>query len=224
MWIDDQIIENCKQDIFTKCFFPHEHLVVCGRSEKPEIEANTQNCQRDNVSVLKRRGGGGTVLLGPNTLVISLGVWLKDYYKNKFYFEMINRSVIETLETLNPETKNKLSQNGISDIVCGSKKIAGTSMYRSRNYLLYQGSLLVDADINKIATYINHPSKEPEYRQSRKHSDFLINFNELTQTKTSFDLFKNHFLKNVQSRLSEDLISPLEKQIHYLTKKILHRG
>lgn len=219
MWIDDQILEQCHQAIYAKCFFPKEHMVVCGRSEKPEIEANTENCDKDGVSIKKRRGGGGTVLLGPKTLVISLGVWVNDYYKNKFYFEMINQSVIETLETLNPEIKGKLSQNGISDIVCGAKKIAGTSMYRSRNYLLYQGSLLVDADIQKISKYINHPSKEPEYRNSRKHRDFLLNLQEISKTKTDFDLFENRFVEKIRTNLLPELTEPIGKQVDYLNKQ-----
>ena len=35
--------------------------------------------------------------------------------------------------------------------------------------------MLIDADIQKISYYLKHPSREPAYRKSLSHADFLCN-------------------------------------------------
>ncbi len=66
-----------------------------------------------------------------------------------------------------------LTQRGISDICYGEKKVAGTSIFRKKHLLVYQGSMLVDVDLSRIGSLLNHPSREPDYRHGRSHTDFL---------------------------------------------------
>ena len=221
MWIDDQIIENCHKTLHLECFFPKENLVVCGRSQKPEQEVYLDRCKSDKVPVVKRFGGGGTVLLGQGTLVVSLGTWVKDYYENPFYFDGINQQIIKTLESQYPDTSGKLSQNGISDIVWGQKKVAGTSLYRSRNYLLFQGSILIDANIEEISKYLKHPSKEPEYRGERHHKDFLMNLKGTEDQDFDVNEFSKTLTQNLKSNFKDKFTEPSPKQVKYLKGKVV---
>jgi len=64
-------------------------------------------------------------------------------------------------------------QAGICDLVLGNRKIAGAAIYRSKDLLYYSASLLVTADLDRIARYLRHPPREPEYRAGRDHRAFL---------------------------------------------------
>ena len=120
MWIDDQVIKHCEKPFHIETFLPENPVVVLGASNKPSIEVSEENCKEDGVDVLKRYGGGGTVVLYKDSLVVSVGCWVNSIYDNDKYFRLMNDSVIRCLNELNPEIK--FSQRGYSDIVVGEKK------------------------------------------------------------------------------------------------------
>jgi lipoate-protein ligase A len=136
------------------------------------VEVNVAQCEADRVPILKRYGGGGTVVLHGGCAVVSLGCWVQQPFQNRFYFWHINQAVISALSARWPQLAG-LAQDGLSDLVFGSAKVAGTSLFRSRNYLLYQASILIDCRVGVIERYLLHPSREPEYRQGRSHRSFL---------------------------------------------------
>jgi lipoate---protein ligase len=146
-------------------------VVVLGSSQKPENEVHLELCRDDGVSVLKRRGGGGAVVLTAGVLCITLAFHSTTSISPYYYFKKINAFLIDTLERhFQIEGMNAA---GISDIAIGERKILGCSMFKSKQNFLYQGSLLVNPDLSSIYKYIKHPSKEPDYRNGRPHEQFL---------------------------------------------------
>ncbi len=220
MWIDDQVLEGSSDDLCLKTFLPHSPLVVLGRSNKQQTEVNRQRCDQDGVLVTKRLGGGGTVILHPGCLVVSAGLWVKDYYKNDLYFRLLNQSIIYVIEARIPA--HSFSQRGYSDIVLGEKKLAGTSLFRSRNYLLYQASLLIDARIDLMETYLQHPSAEPDYRKGRSHRDFVMGLNELVSDSPRewLELFQNQLKPRLLKRFEGEGIPSDPSQVPHLLKRI----
>ncbi|MBP9706229.1 MAG: hypothetical protein KBD78_01195 [Oligoflexales bacterium] len=224
MWIDDLILEQSHQDIFFKVLIPQSTMVVLGSANSAEKECQVEACKLDGVPILKRYGGGGTVVLYPGCIVISLGVWVKNIYHNDKYFKSINQAIIRALASYNSRF-SKLTQNGISDIVHGEKKIAGTSIFRSRNYLLYQASLIWSLDIELIERYLQHPSREPAYRNKKSHRDFLSDLKSMISSPVESDAIDAvAFLnKNVSKFLVEELNSELipscSEQVPHLLKR-----
>jgi lipoate---protein ligase len=220
MWIDDQILSQCNKKTFFKIWSPSKSYVVIGNSNDPNKEVYLNRCQQDDIIVVRRSGGGGTVLLHPETLIISLGCWVKDFYNNKEYFFRINESVINTLEKIT--SCPKLSQKGLSDICYQDKKLAGTSLFRSRNYLLYQASVLYSKKINKISYYLPHPSSEPSYRKKKSHKDFLTSLSEIcdcNNLQTLRENFKNNFSHFFSESMSTKIIEPNTSQISHILKR-----
>ena len=201
MWIDEQILAKKNSALAVECFYPPKRQVVCGRSNKAETEVNIEACKEDGIEVSHRKGGGGTVLLSPQSLVISIGTYVVNYYDNKSYFNGINQTIIDAFAEFYPIFK-QLELAGISDITFKGKKIAGTSMFRSRHYLLFQASILMNADFEEIAKYLRHPSIEPEYRQKRSHKEFLINATEIHKSAMGLDLVQ--LQKNIFSDIKTE--------------------
>lgn len=223
MWIDDQILENFKAPVSCKIFTPDMSAVVLGSGNDESKEINLEVCSSLSIPILRRYGGGGTVVLYPGCVVISLGCWVKDQFANNRYFSMINRAVISSLAKQWPVFSG-LSQAGISDIVMGDKKVGGTSLFRSRNYLLYQASILVDLDARLIESVLRHPTKEPDYRLRRSHSDFLVglsgierNISTPQQVARALQLY---FLETFKSELGEQLILPSADQFKSLEARL----
>lgn len=215
MWMDNWVLnlpttywpkyssENTLPQPFLFRFFETKaDVVVLSSSNKPDVEVITQNCEKMQVPILRRKGGGGTVVLGEGCLILTFAFFAQDVFGNNKYFNLINQLWIDALKDIGcPE----LSQNGISDICFQDKKVAGTSIFRKKHLLVYQGSLLVNPNVKLISELLAHPSKEPGYRQGRSHKDFLTSLNELGCKYTTEELaihcqnfFTDHVAKTFQ--------------------------
>lgn len=181
-------------------------VVVLANSNKEVSEVNSEECEKDNIPILKRKGGGGTVVLTEGCLILTFASYMKDLYKNKKYFHLINSLWIEALEAIGIQG---LEEKGLSDIVFKGKKLCGTSLFRKRNLLVYQGSLLVNPNLNFIAKYLKHPSREPEYRKNRDHLSFMTSLYDMGYTHNCKDL-KDHceifFEKNIEKKITGHLL------------------
>ncbi len=169
--LDNDLLERVRQgeSWAYRSWEPAAVAVVLGRGNKATLEVYEERCQHDNVPIIRRRGGGGTVVLAPGVLVVSVVKRVKHRYRFQEYFDQINTYLIEALQRVGLD---ELSQRGISDICLCDRKILGSSMYRSKEILFYTASLMVSNDIQLLDRYLRHPSKEPDYRQGRPHLDF----------------------------------------------------
>lgn len=220
MWIDDQVLAESHLDLCLKSWIPTEPVVVLGRSNKRGTEANRPRCEADGVAILKRLGGGGTVILHEQCLIVSCGVWVKDYYKNDLYFRHLNQALINVFGL--HIGGSVFSQRGYSDIVAGDKKLVGTSLFRSRNFLLFQASILIDPRIDLMETYLQHPSLEPDYRQGRSHRDFVMGLADFTKLSPQqwLAIFEAELAAAIRSTMGEELIPAVATQVPHLLSRI----
>jgi lipoate-protein ligase A len=191
MYLDDSVlvkIENGSEYYFT-IFEAQKLEVILGRSRKKENDVNIRNCEEDDVPVLRRAGGGGTVLLSKGVIVISIAGKTSFPFLLREHMNVINKIIIKVLELSGIED---LDIKGISDITIGDKKILGSSLYKKRDLVLYQGSILFDPDMGLIDRYLKHPDKEPDYRKGRPHREFLTSL-----LKEGYNIGKDRLLSDL---------------------------
>jgi len=167
----DLLNGNSNQFMF---WIPDKVYIVLGASNNPDEALNLDNVIKDNITILKRPSGGQTVLLTPNNIII-VAVF-------------IEKAGVENL-----------SMMGISDIAVSGKKILGSAIYRNKKGLLYHAVLNLGEPSITFERYLKHPSKEPDYRQGRSHSEFVTSLKEKGYTKSY------HHLENILSLSFESL-------------------
>jgi lipoate---protein ligase len=162
-------------------------FIVLGRIGRAEIDVNAIHTQADNIPVLRRSSGGGTVLQGPGclnyTLVLSKQTSppqrdpalaghpdLSDLHKS---YEWIGAKVNEVMRQAGFETYFRPR----SDLCTGpgEKKFSGNAQRRGKRYILHHGTILYNFDLSLISRYLNMPHDIPEYRKQRPHKDFVTN-------------------------------------------------
>jgi lipoate-protein ligase A len=148
--------------------------VVLGRGTA-EKEVHAQACAADGVPVLRRRGGGGAVVLAPGCVIVSLATTVAHELDVGGYLATIAAFLAETLSQL---TSLPLEPRGTGDVCLGDRKVLGSSLFRRRRLLFYQGSLLHSMDLTLVDRYLAHPLREPAYRQGRPHGAFLSTLQE----------------------------------------------
>jgi lipoate---protein ligase len=153
----------------SRIYEPGALCAVLGAAGKPEQDLLLENLEADGIPWMHRRGGGGTVVLGPGQVVLAVVAEVASPFRNKEYAAQINSWIVEALRSL---SVTGVRPAGISDLAIGEKKIVGTSIYRTRLVLFYQASLLVNNDISIFTRYLAMPSKVPDYRRGRTHEEF----------------------------------------------------
>jgi lipoate-protein ligase A len=68
-----------------------------------------------------------------------------------------------------------VERQGTSDLTIGGRKFSGNSLRAKRSHFLYHGTLLYDFDLALIATCLRTAPRQPAYRRSRSHEDFVAN-------------------------------------------------
>lgn len=140
--------------------------IVMGISGKPEKLLHVERVKADNIPVIKRFSGGGTVYIDPQTLFITFICNAKDVGVAPF-----PHTILEWSERLYRPLFPGFSLRE-NDYVFGERKFGGNAQYIRKDRWLHHTSFLWDFDIEKMH-YLKLPEKRPKYRQDRSHDAFL---------------------------------------------------
>jgi lipoate-protein ligase A len=151
-------------------WIPDKTYIVLGASNRAESALHVNRVEEDGISVLKRPSGGQTVMLTSLNIVIATVLVEPIMVQPKDVFDRTNRIIVSVLESFGLKG---LHLTGISDIAINEKKILGSAIYRKKNVLLYHAVLNVAEPASTFEHYLQHPQKEPDYRQGRTHADFV---------------------------------------------------
>jgi lipoate---protein ligase len=64
---------------------------------------------------------------------------------------------------------------GATDLALDGRKFSGNAQRRRRAALLFHGTFLLDLDLDRVEQVLAMPPRQPDYRQNRRHRDFLMN-------------------------------------------------
>lgn len=149
---------------------------VLGRGSKASSELNLVRVRDDGLPVLRRRGGGCTVLLDAGNIVVSLVTRREGLGGSREFFAEVSALLGAALSA---QGLPGVVAAGTSDLALGPLKISGSCIYRAKDLLYYSATLLVAPDAALIDRYLAHPPREPDYRAGRDHGAFLGRLDDL---------------------------------------------
>lgn len=177
--LDEALLDFCEETPGIEClrfWQPQQYFVVLGYSNRIQSEVCLDYCRQENIPVLRRASGGGTILQGPGclnyTLILrtSRDSSLKSITRtNQFIMEGQRRALSQLLPNAG------LTVRGDTDLTNGQLKFSGNAQRRKKETLLFHGTFLLDFDIGMIEKTLQMPERQPEYRSQRSHRAFLMN-------------------------------------------------
>jgi len=154
----------------------HEVAVVLSRSRDPRREVHLDNCRQDGVPVIVRPSGGGAVVLAPGMLAASV---LARPLHDERYPEPVFRRYCGAVSSAFKEAGiSGVMVRGVSDLCLADRKVAGSALRLWHEQLLFQVSVLIDANVDLLERYLALPSRMPDYRAGRSHRSFVMNLRE----------------------------------------------
>lgn len=165
----------------------HEPAVILGAGCRLNEDVDESACRADDIPILRRSSGGGTVLLSAGCLCFTLIL----NYQSDPALQEIRSSICYILGRVRHELLDiysRIELAGTSDLAIDGRKFSGNSQQRKRRFLLHHGTLLFAMDLGLVDHYLRIPRRQPEYRQLREHRRFLMNL------ETDVDTLKKKLL------------------------------
>lgn len=175
--IDEALLEESEntQDEFIRFWEAPHYYVVLGRGNKVAENIMAERCTQDNIPILRRASGGGTILQGPGCLNYTLCLNITRHPDLESIPNSNAYILNEMIRIFDNANLKGVKMNGETDLTVGPKKFSGNAQRRKRKSILFHGTILYNFDLPKIPYYLSHPPKEPGYRQNRDHEQFLSN-------------------------------------------------
>lgn len=158
-----------------------ETFVVVGYANKIQAEVNVAQCEAEKIPIFRRCSGGGTVLQGAGCLNYALILEIAPNSPlseissaNKYIMDRNLLAIQSIAGSLSIKVQGHTDLAGAhGSSVC--QKFSGNSQRRHKAFLLFHGTFLLNFNVDLIQKYLTFPSRQPDYRGSRNHLDFLMN-------------------------------------------------
>lgn len=191
------------------------YFVVLGRTGKEQEDLKFNAIKQDNIAVLRRCSGGGTVVQGKGCFNFSFVLSKKKRPKLE--------GITDSYRYLSALLVDAFKQCGIevifqpiSDLADAitNKKFSGNAQKRGRDFILHHGTVLYDFDLNLISKYLNMPQDMPKYRNGRSHLDFVTNINvSVSAIKQAFqDVLGQGDVRNTLNNDEQQLLDQFNAQ------------
>lgn len=142
--------------------------IVMGISGKEEELLDVKRVEEDEIPVLRRFSGGGTVIVDEETFFVTFIV-SKEHFEGPLFPEPILRWAGDHFEKSWKIPHFHTQEN---DYVIGDLKCGGNAQYIQKDRWLQHTSFLWDYKPENMA-YLLMPEKRPAYRKNRLHGEFL---------------------------------------------------
>jgi len=175
---DEALLDACDEGSggeILRFWEPREYFVVVGYSNHVAQEVNITACERQNIEIFRRCTGGGTILQGPGCLNYSLILKIDEAGPVRNITAANAHIMGRHRNVLGKLLGKPVAIQGHTDLVCDWIKFSGNAQRRKRHALVFHGTFLLNFDLTLIEKLLPMPSRQPDYRQDRPHSQFLMN-------------------------------------------------
>jgi lipoate-protein ligase A len=197
--VEEWLLRNDARNWFVFNIGPKIPQVVLGYSGKVKELVNTGATVRDDITMIRRYTGGGTVVVDESTIFTSLLMNNTDAQTRPYPRDIMQWSlrifgpVFENLVDIKPDSPPLFSLRE-NDYVIGELKIGGNAQSIVKERWCHHTSFLWDFNDKNMA-YLQIPKRQPEYREGRDHSEFLT---KMKDHCSSIDHFQALVLKSIQ--------------------------
>lgn len=151
----DEVLMNSVNDIpILRLYGWKPPSVSIGYFQRMEEEVNVKKCNQLGIDIVRRITGGGAVL---HDSELTYSFLARKYPQNiSESYRWICDAIITAINKLGLDAKF----SPLNDIIINGKKISGNAQTRKKGTLLQHGTILLNADIEKMFSVLKVPSEK----------------------------------------------------------------
>lgn len=139
---EEYLVKNLSEEVFM--IWRNHNTIVVGRNQNTLSEIHYEYVKENDIRVVRRMSGGGTVFHDMGNVNFTFIVNSGDDFSN---YKRFCEPVIGFLKTLGVTA----TLSGRNDILVNEKKISGNAQYMYKNRVMHHGTLLYAASQDRIS-------------------------------------------------------------------------
>jgi lipoate-protein ligase A len=143
--VEDHFFQTLDPHMCRLLFWASHRSIVIGKNQNPWRECDLARLATDGIAIARRMTGGGTVYHDRGNLNFS---FILDRRKNDPERQL--GVVVKALATLDIDAR--IGPQHV--LLVGDKKVSGNAFYYRHNSALHHGTLLIDAELERLRRYL----------------------------------------------------------------------
>lgn len=185
---EEYVFEHIEEDVLL--LWRNRPAVVCGRFQNLYSEVNVWQAYQEQVALIRRISGGGTVYHDPGNVNYTL---IGKSNPNENSFTQFLNPVIAVLAKMGIDA-HIMPGNGLA---IGDEKISGSAQRNVKGRTMHHGTLLFDADLTRLSRLANGRRSHFSDKGTQSVPWPVTNIkNHLTDSSMTVEQFKTRLLEH----------------------------
>ncbi|NQT59418.1 MAG: lipoate--protein ligase [Bacteroidetes bacterium] len=164
--LEESLFRNMQPGSRILLLYRNNPSVIIGRNQNPWLECSLKHMKKDKVQFFRRFSGGGTVYHDPGNINYSYMTPRQEFNRST-----ATGLIAKSLQLLGIQAE--ISPR--NDILVHSKKISGSAYRITGDKAYHHGTLLVNADLDKLAAYLIPGQSVSEAKGTKSISSSVTN-------------------------------------------------
>lgn len=178
---EDYLMKNFAGNKPIMMIWQTDKCAMVGNYQVVEAEVNMAFANKENVQIVRRPSGGGTIYTDSGTILFTMILPFADGEYAQTVRDKVAGVVIDVLNEAGIPAKLE----GRNDILLGGKKITGLAQHAKNNRLCTHGSLLYDADLEALVETLSVDEEKIRSKAIKSVRSRVTNIKEFTGLKLS---------------------------------------
>ena len=172
---EKRLMDTTGDNECTLYLWQNQNTVVIGQNQNAWVECRTTLLEKEGGKLARRLSGGGAVFHDLGNLNFTFLVKRENYDLDK------QLSVIEKACSL---AGIQVERSGRNDLLAEGRKFSGNAFYNNKTHAYHHGTLLVDADMDKLSRYLSPSKAKLESKGVASVRSRVVNLQELAPELT----------------------------------------
>ncbi len=192
---EEFVVKHIQDEVFM--LWKNANCIVVGKHQNTVAEVNMKFITENEIPVIRRISGGGTVFQGFGNINYSF-VTNTPEGEDKINFRKFTSPVIEYLNHLGV----KAELTGKSNLTINGIKFSGNAAHLHKNRSLHHGTILFDADLELVNKAIDVNSENYLSKAITSNRAAICNIRPMLETDMDIESFEKSFLNFVAEKFN----------------------